>query len=75
MTSFSGLCHFKKGISSHKQWTGSDHKELQWIFLIVVAGLMDEHALIAMHGILDFMYYAQYQSHTKTTVKKMDTAL
>ena len=37
MTSFSGLCHFKKGISSQKQWTGSDHKELQQVFLGVVA--------------------------------------
>ena len=75
MTSFSGLRHFKKGISSCKQWTGSDHKELQWVFLGVVAGLMDERALIAMHGILDFTYYAQYQSHTETTLKKIDTAL
>jgi len=75
MTSFSGLHHFKKGIPSCKQWTGSDHKELQWVFLGVVAGLMDECALIAVCGILDFTYYTQYQSHTETTLKKMDTAL
>ena len=75
MTSYSGLCHFKKGISSHKQLTGSDHKELQQVFLGVVAGLLDEHALIAVRGMLDFTYYAQYQSHTVTTLKKMDTAL
>ena len=36
---------------------------------------MDERALIAVHGILDFTYYAQYQSHTETMLKKMDTAL
>ena len=75
MVSYSGLCHFKKGISSHKQLTGSDHKELQRVFLGVVAGLLGEHALIAVHGILDFTYYTQYQSHTVTTLKKMDTAL
>jgi len=75
MMSYSGLCHFKKGISSCKQWTGSDHKELQRVFLGVVAGLLDECALIAVHGILDFTYYAQYQSHIATTLKKMDTAL
>jgi len=28
-----------------------------------------------VRGILDFTYYAQYQSHTETTLKKMDTAL
>jgi len=75
MTSYSGLHHFKKGISSRKQWTGSDHKELERVFLGVVAGLLDERAVIAVHGILDFTYYAQYQSHTETTLKKMDTAL
>ena len=75
MTSYSALHHFKKGISSHKQWTGSDHKELERVFLGVVAGLLDEHAVIAVRGILDFTYYAQYQSHTEATLKKMDTAL
>ena len=75
MTSYSGLRHFKKGISSRKQWTGSDHKELERVFLGVVAGLLDECAVIAVHGILDFTYYAQYQSHTETMLKKMDTTL
>jgi len=75
MTLYLGLRHFKKGISSRKQWTGSDHKELERVFLGVVAGLLDEHAVIAVRGILDFTYYAQYQSHTETTLKKMDTVL
>ena len=75
MSSYSGLCHFKKGILSRKQWTGSDHKELERVFLGVVAGLLDEHVVIAVRGILDFTYYAQYQSHTESTLKKMDIAL
>ncbi|KIJ13522.1 hypothetical protein PAXINDRAFT_34764, partial [Paxillus involutus ATCC 200175] len=29
----------------------------------------------AVRGILDFVYYAQYQSHTEDTLQKMDDAL
>jgi len=37
--------------------------------------LLDERVVIAVRGILDFMYYTQYQSHTEAMLKKMDTAL
>ncbi|KAG2031845.1 hypothetical protein BDR03DRAFT_936194 [Suillus americanus] len=41
MTSYSGLRHFKKGISKHKQWTGADYRELQHVCLGVIAGTVD----------------------------------
>ncbi|KIK78050.1 hypothetical protein PAXRUDRAFT_36706 [Paxillus rubicundulus Ve08.2h10] len=31
--------------------------------------------LAAVHGVLDFIYYAQYQSHTEATLCKMDDTL
>ncbi|KAG1721587.1 uncharacterized protein EDB91DRAFT_1240293 [Suillus paluster] len=61
MTSYSGLRHFKKGISKCKQWTGADYCELQHVFLGVIAGTVDNKVLTAVCGILDFIYYAQYQ--------------
>ncbi|KAG2361458.1 hypothetical protein BDR07DRAFT_1287069, partial [Suillus spraguei] len=30
---YPGLQHFKKGISTVKQWTGSEHKEMQQVFV------------------------------------------
>ncbi|KAL4069009.1 hypothetical protein J3A83DRAFT_4359099 [Scleroderma citrinum] len=42
------LKHFKKGISHHKQWTGSDHNELQRVFLAVIAGVVEHHVLEAV---------------------------
>ena len=75
MTAYHGLCHFKKGISHCKQWTGSDHKELERVFLTVITGMVESHMLTAVHGILDFIYYAQYQSHTDMTLEKMEAAL
>ncbi|KAF9237171.1 hypothetical protein BU15DRAFT_49017 [Melanogaster broomeanus] len=75
LTSYAGLHHFKKGISKCKQWTGADQKELQWVFLGVIAGAVDSRVLGAVCGVLDFIYYAQYQSHTEATLRKMDEAL
>ncbi|KAF9235433.1 hypothetical protein BU15DRAFT_89590 [Melanogaster broomeanus] len=75
MTLYAGLHHFKKGISKRKQWTGGDQKELQRVFLGVIAGTVDSRVLAAVRGVLDFIYYAQYQSHTEATLHKMDDAL
>jgi len=35
---YPGLWHFKKGISTVKQWTGGEHKEMERVFLGVIAG-------------------------------------
>jgi hypothetical protein len=75
LTSYAGLRHFKKGISKRKQWTGADQKELQRVFLGVIAGAVDSRVLAAVRGALDFIYYAQYQSHTEASLRKMDAAL
>jgi hypothetical protein len=75
MTDYQGLRHFKKGISSVSQWTGKEHKEMERVFVAVLAGLVDSRVLKAVRGILDFIYYAQYQSHTDITLARMQDAL
>ncbi|KAG2028794.1 hypothetical protein BDR03DRAFT_1019341 [Suillus americanus] len=75
MTSYSGLRHFKKGISKRKQWTGADYRELQRVFLGVIAGAVDNKVLTAVRGVLDFIYYAQYRTHTDDTLAHMHAAL
>ncbi|KAG1887205.1 hypothetical protein F4604DRAFT_1877690 [Suillus subluteus] len=66
MMSYSGLRHFKKGISKRKQWTGADYRELQWVFLGVIAGAVNNQVLAAVHG---------YQTHTDITLSHMHSAL
>ncbi|KAG1778110.1 hypothetical protein EV702DRAFT_1179094 [Suillus placidus] len=75
MTSYSGLRHFKKGISKHKQWTGADYRKLQHVFLGVIAGAVDHKVLTAVGGMLDFIYYVQYWTHTDNTLACMHAAL
>jgi hypothetical protein len=70
----STLAPFQKGISLISQWTGKEHKEMQKVFLGVLAGIAPHHFTVA-HGLLDFLYYAQYQSHTTETLCWMQEAL
>ncbi|KAG2159432.1 uncharacterized protein EDB93DRAFT_1237560 [Suillus bovinus] len=59
---YPGLCHFKKGILTVKQWTGSEHKEMH-------------HVLVVVQSILDLFYYAWLQIHTTDMLKALQTAL
>jgi hypothetical protein len=38
MPDYAGLQHFKKGISMVKQWMGTEHKEMQHVFVGLLAG-------------------------------------
>lgn len=75
MTSYPGLCHFQKGISKRKQWTGADYRELQRVFLGVIAGGVENRVIAAVQAVLDFVYYTQFQSHTEKTLSHMQAAL
>ncbi|KAI5990101.1 hypothetical protein EDD15DRAFT_2170625 [Pisolithus albus] len=76
MPVFSGLRHFKDGISKVKQWTGADHKQVQRIFLAALVGAAPHPDVIkAGSCLLDFIYLAQYQSHTDRTLAALQQAL
>ncbi|KAI6020335.1 hypothetical protein BKA83DRAFT_4527015 [Pisolithus microcarpus] len=61
MTHYPALHHFKKGISSVSQWTRSKHKEMQRVFIGLLAGTVDDRILL--------------QRHTDTTLAVMDESL
>jgi len=75
MTNYHDLRHFKKGISSVSQWTGKEHKEMERVIVTILAGLVDSRVLKAVRTTIDFIYYAQYQSHTDITLARMQEAL
>lgn len=41
----------------------------------MISGAVDNQVLAAVHGVLDFIYYTQYQMHTDTTLARMQDAL
>ncbi|KAJ7060232.1 hypothetical protein C8F01DRAFT_1141996 [Mycena amicta] len=75
MNGFAGLRHFKKGITKVSQWTGREHKEMQRVFLGVLAGAVTNKVLVVGKALIDFIYLASLQSHTTATLKLMPAAL
>jgi hypothetical protein len=45
MPNYPGLRHFNKGISTVKQWTGTEHKEMQRVFIGIIAGAVSKYVL------------------------------
>jgi len=76
MPSHPGLRHWKEGISKVKQWNGTDHKQLQQVFIGALVGTTQhQEVLKASQALLDFIYLAQYHSHTDNTLLALHSAL
>ncbi|KAE9393724.1 hypothetical protein BT96DRAFT_958989 [Gymnopus androsaceus JB14] len=60
------LRHFRKGISLVSQWTGNEYKNMEKVFLGVLAGTATSDVVIC---------YAQFDLHTDDSLEKMDAAL
>ncbi|KAG1782843.1 hypothetical protein EV702DRAFT_1040672 [Suillus placidus] len=75
MPDYPGLRHFKKGISMVKQWTGTEHKEMQRVFLGLLAGAVPSQVLVVARAILDFSYYAQLRVHSTESLNGLESAL
>ncbi|KAF7347331.1 hypothetical protein MVEN_01488600 [Mycena venus] len=75
MNVFASLQHFKKGILSVSQWTGREHKEMQHVFLSVLAGAVSTKVLTVVKALIDFIYYAQLPSQTTKTLAALQTSL
>ncbi|KAJ7448237.1 hypothetical protein B0H11DRAFT_2247810 [Mycena galericulata] len=70
-----GLRHFKNGISTVSQWTGTEHKEMEKVFLGLVTAGAHEEVVRAVRALIDFAYLASLQSHTSMTLLRLRTAL
>ncbi|KAH9947697.1 hypothetical protein B0H21DRAFT_778363 [Amylocystis lapponica] len=75
MPSLTGLRQFKNGISSVSQWTGAEHKEMEKIFVGMLASAVDVRVIQAVRALLDFIYLASLQSHTTETIRRLRAAL
>ncbi|KAF7371562.1 hypothetical protein MVEN_00011400 [Mycena venus] len=71
MPSHPSLRHFKLGIFLVSQWTGNEFKQMEKIFLGVLNGAADPRVLRAVRGVLDFIYYAHFETHTDDSLAKL----
>ena len=74
MTGHPNLRHFKKGISLVSQWTGNEHKNMEKVFLGVIAGAAHPKVMQATCAVLDFIYYAHFETHTDHSLKRLEDA-
>jgi len=52
---YPGLRHFKKGISVVSQWTGTEHREMQRVFIGLLSGAAEDNVLLMARSLLDFV--------------------
>ena len=74
MTGHPSLRHFKKGISLVSQWTGNEHKNMEKVFLGVIANTADPKVVRAACAVLDFIHYAHFETHTNHSLRKLEDA-
>jgi Plavaka transposase len=72
-----GMHHFNHGISSLSQWTGCEDRELQRVLLAAIAGApgIDHRVMRCLRAFHDFLYLAQYRSHSTTTLEYLEQSL
>ncbi|KAI0737930.1 hypothetical protein C8Q80DRAFT_1222642 [Daedaleopsis nitida] len=75
------LRHFSKGISSLSRVTGKEHQDISRILLGLIIGLplsngvSSARLVRATRALLDFLYLAQYPTHTSRTLDLLGEAL
>ncbi|KAJ7060890.1 hypothetical protein C8F01DRAFT_988007 [Mycena amicta] len=68
------LRHFRLGISLVSQWTGNECKAMEKVFLGVLNGTGDARVLLCVRAVLDFIYFAHFETHTDASLAKMTAA-
>ena len=66
---------FKEGISTLKQVTGREHRDIQRYILPVIAGAVPFEFIIAIRALLDFRYLAQTPVIDENVCAQIETAL
>ena len=54
-----GVRHWKNGISTLKQCTGREHRDLQKILVAVIANAVPDNVLCAVRALVEFIFHAQ----------------
>ncbi|KAH9912446.1 uncharacterized protein B0H18DRAFT_1127164 [Fomitopsis serialis] len=74
---YHGLRVFKKGISTVQKWTGIEYRQMEKVFVAVIASMryLEPRIRAAARDLLDFIYLAHYPAHTTSTLEEMRSAL
>jgi hypothetical protein len=54
-----GVRHWKKGVSTLRQCTGREHRDIQKILVAVIANAVPDRVLCAVRALVEFIFHAQ----------------
>ncbi|KAJ7261447.1 hypothetical protein C8J57DRAFT_1232312 [Mycena rebaudengoi] len=57
-----------------EHWTGTERKNMEKVFLGVIANTTDPRVQLAVWGIIDFIYYAHFETHLDQSLALLDAA-
>jgi hypothetical protein len=70
-----GYRHFKEGISSLKQVTGREQRDIQRYIIVAIADAVPPRFLVAIRSLLDFRYFAQSPVIDENVCERISDAL
>ncbi|KAG8854142.1 hypothetical protein FRB91_003976 [Serendipita sp. 411] len=72
-----GFRHFAKGVTHLSQWTGREDREIQRVFVALIAGAKGINPTVMRNAraFHDFLYLVQYRSHSNETLGYITDAL
>ncbi|KAG9055314.1 hypothetical protein FS842_002523 [Serendipita sp. 407] len=72
-----GFRRFRKGVTHLTQWTGREDRDLQRVFVALVAGAKGVNSTVMrnLRAFHDFMALIQYRSHSDETLQYTEEAL
>lgn len=72
-----GFRHFNNGFTRFRQHTGREHRDIQRAFTAIIAGhkSITPRIMKAFRSMMDFIYIAQYESHSRQTLEYLRDAL
>jgi len=70
-----GFRHFKAGISSLKQVTGRDHRNVQHYIIAIISNAVSKEFLLCIRALSDFRYLTQSHSIDSRTLTEISDAL
>jgi hypothetical protein len=70
-----GIQQFPKGFSILMRKSAKEWKNMAKVLLGSIVGIAPQRVIVAARALLDFIYLAQYTSHSEETLKYMEDAL
>lgn len=71
---YQALRHFSHGITGNGKWTGAEVKEMERVYLGVLANAVEDDVILAVRHLLDFTYLAHFELHSDESLARLEQA-